>query len=118
MRFLRCFAVLVVGLVHGSCLPIVDGQNLDLLDQQIRLTILHTSDIHSRLLPYDFRPLRTDIDLGLIPEAGPFGGASRMASIIKRERKKADRVLHLDSGDSFQGAPIFNINFGEVEYRF
>lgn len=118
MRFLRCFAFLVVGLVHGSCLPIVDGQNLDLLDQQIRLTILHTSDIHSRLLPYDFRPLRTDIDLGLIPEAGPFGGASRMASIIKRERKKADRVLHLDSGDSFQGAPIFNINFGEVEYRF
>lgn len=118
MRILRCFAFLIVGLVHGSCLPVVEGQALDLSDQQVRLTILHTSDLHSRLLPYDFRPLRTDIDLGLIPEAGPFGGATRMASIIKRERKKADRVLHLDSGDSFQGAPIFNINLGEVEYRF
>ena len=41
-----------------------------------------------------------------------------MASIIRRERKKADRVIHLDSGDSFQGAPIFNLNLGEVEYKF
>ncbi len=118
MRFLRCCAFLAVGLVHGSCLPIVEGQDVDLSGQQIRLTLLHTSDLHSRLLPYDFRPLRTDIDLGLIPEAGPFGGASRMAAILKRERKKSDRVIHLDSGDSFQGAPIFNINLGEVEYRF
>lgn len=118
MRFLRCFAFLAVGLIHGSCLPLVNGEDVDLSGQQIRLTLLHTSDLHSRLLPYDFRPLRTDIDLGLIPEAGPFGGATRMASILKRERKKADRVLHLDSGDSFQGAPIFNINLGEVEYRF
>jgi 5'-nucleotidase/UDP-sugar diphosphatase len=66
----------------------VEGQTSTWPDQQIRLTILHTSDIHSRLLPYDFRPLRTDIDLGLIPEAGPFGGATRMASIIKRERRR------------------------------
>jgi 5'-nucleotidase / UDP-sugar diphosphatase len=120
MRFLRCCAFLAVGLVHGSCflLPIVEGQDIDLSGQQIRLTLLHTSDIHSRLLPYDFRPLRTDIDLGLIPEAGPFGGATRMAAILKRERKRADRVIHLDSGDSFQGAPIFNLNLGEAEYRF
>lgn len=118
MRFLRSFAFLAVGLVHGSCLPVVEGQQLDLSDQQLRLTLLHTSDIHSRLLPFDFRPLRTDVDLGLIPEAGPFGGATRMAAILKRERAKADRVLHLDSGDSYQGAPIFNINSGEAEYRF
>jgi len=101
-----------------SCFPLLSGQDIDLSGQQVRLTFLHTSDIHSRLLPYDFAPLKTDVDLGLIPEAGPFGGITRMASLIKRERKNADRVLHLDSGDSFQGAPIFNINFGEVEYRF
>jgi 2',3'-cyclic-nucleotide 2'-phosphodiesterase (5'-nucleotidase family) len=118
MRLLRCLAFLALGLLHGSCLPVVEGRDLDLAGQQVRLTILHTSDLHSRLLPYDFRPLRTDVDLGLIPEAGPFGGVARMASIIKRERKRSDRVLHLDSGDSFQGAPIFNLNLGEVEYRF
>jgi 2',3'-cyclic-nucleotide 2'-phosphodiesterase (5'-nucleotidase family) len=102
----------------GSCLPVLEGQDASLAGQQIRLTLLHTSDIHSRLVPFDFAPLKTDTDLGLIPEAGPFGGATRLASLIKRERTKAERVLHLDSGDCFQGAPIFNQNLGEVEFKF
>lgn len=99
-------------------MPLLEGQDVPLAGQQVRLTLLHTSDIHSRLVPYDFNPLRTDVDMGLIPEAGPFGGATRMAAIAKRERARAGRVLHLDSGDSFQGAPIFNLNAGEAEYRF
>ena len=99
-------------------MPVMEGQDIDLRGQEVRLTLLHTSDIHSRLVPYDFTPLKTDVDLGLIPEAGPFGGATRMASILRRERAKSDRVLHLDSGDCFQGAPIFNVNTGEAEFRF
>lgn len=111
-------AFLAAMLVQTSCLPTLEGYDIDLSGQQVRLTLLHTSDIHSRLLPYDFNPLKTDTDLGLIPEAGPFGGAVRMAAILQRERLLADRVIHLDSGDSFQGAPIFNLNLGEAEYRF
>lgn len=111
-------AFLAAALTHTSCLPTLEGYDVDLSGQQVRFTFLHTSDIHSRLLPYDFNPLKTDTDLGLIPEAGPFGGATRMAALIQRERAKSDRVIHLDSGDSFQGAPIFNLNLGEVEYRF
>jgi 5'-nucleotidase / UDP-sugar diphosphatase len=99
-------------------MPVMDGQELDLSGQEVRLTILHTADIHSRLIPYDFSPLKTDTDLGMIPEAGPFGGATRIAAVLKRERQKADRLLHLDSGDCFQGAPIFNVNSGEAEFRF
>lgn len=117
-RFLAPFALLAAALVHVSCLPVLEGIDIDLSGQQVRLTFLHTSDIHSRLLPYDFNPLKTDTDLGLIAEAGPFGGATRIAALLQRERKRADRVVHLDSGDSFQGAPIFNLNLGEVEYRF
>lgn len=117
MSLLR-LAVVVPGLLAVSCFPLLSGEEIDLSGQQVRVTFLHTSDIHSRLLPYDFAPLKTDTDLGLIPEAGPFGGITRLASLIKRERGNADRVIHLDSGDSFQGAPIFNVNFGEVEYRF
>ncbi len=98
-------------------MPVLEGEELPLAGQEVRLTLLHTSDIHSRLIPYDFAPLKTDVDLGLIPEAGPFGGATRMAAIVKRERARTDRVLHLDSGDCFQGAPIFNINNGEAEFR-
>ena len=105
-------------LVFASCMPVLDGEEYNLAGQEVRLTLLHSSDIHSRLIPYDFAPLKTDTDLGLIPEAGPFGGATRIAALIKRERSKADRVLHLDSGDCFQGAPIFNQNLGEVEFRF
>src|SRR5688572_2058984 len=32
---------------------------------QVRLTVLHTSDIHSRLLPYDLLVTQVDGDLGL-----------------------------------------------------
>ncbi|MEW5738077.1 MAG: bifunctional UDP-sugar hydrolase/5'-nucleotidase [Myxococcota bacterium] len=118
LRLTRALAFAAAAAVHVSCFPLAQGEDIDLSGQQVRLTLLHTSDIHSRLLPYDFNPLKTDVDLGLIPEAGPFGGATRMASLIKRERAKADRVIHLDSGDSFQGAPVFNVNLGEVEFKF
>jgi 2',3'-cyclic-nucleotide 2'-phosphodiesterase (5'-nucleotidase family) len=118
LRWLSLVAFLAAASVHLSCLPTLGGVDLDLSGQQVRLTLLQTADIHSRLLPYDFTPLKTDVDLGLIPEAGPFGGATRLASLLKRERLRSDRVLHLDSGDSFQGAPIFNLNLGEVEYKF
>lgn len=111
-------ALLAASMVQTSCLPTLEGYELDLSGQHVRLTFLHTSDLHSRLLPYDFNPLKTNTDLGLIPEAGPFGGAVRIASLVARERARADRVVHLDSGDSFQGAPIFNLNLGEAEYRF
>ncbi len=114
----RVVAYAAVALIHVSCLPLVEGEDVDLAGQQVRFTLLHTSDLHSRLLPYDFNPVKTDTDLGLIPEAGPFGGATRIAAIVKRERANAGRVLHLDSGDSFQGAPIFNLNLGEAEYKF
>ncbi|MHB8879608.1 MAG: metallophosphoesterase, partial [Myxococcaceae bacterium] len=121
-RFLRrplsAVPLILFGLLTGSCLPLLEGEQFNLAGQQVRLTVLHTSDIHSRLIPYDFAPLKTDVDLGLIPEAGPFGGATRLAALIKRERAKADRVMHLDSGDCFQGAPIFNLNLGEVEFKF
>lgn len=104
--------------VLASCMPLLPGSDLALADQEVRITFLHTSDIHSRLIPYDFAPLKTDQDLGLIPEMGPFGGATRMAALIAREREKNPRTLHVDSGDCFQGAPIFNENSGEVEFRF
>jgi 5'-nucleotidase/UDP-sugar diphosphatase len=105
-------------LATTSCVPLLTGDDTDLAGQEVRLTILHTSDIHSRLVPFEFNPLRTDEDLGLIRDAAPFGGAARMASILKQQRKAADRVLHLDSGDCFQGAPVYNTRHGEAEFRF
>ena len=66
---------------------------------------------------YIFEPSFTDQSLGLSADAGPYGGIARIGSILKRERKKSRRVLHVDSGDSFQGAIIFNEFGGEAEVR-
>lgn len=90
---------------------------LNLKDQDVSLTLLHTSDIHSRILSYRLTPLRTDLLLGLEPDKAPFGGVARIMSIVKQERAKAERSIHLDSGDLFQGAPIFNVFRGEPELR-
>ena len=45
------------------------------------------------------------------------GGAARMGTIAKQIRATSQRSLWLDSGDSFQGAPVFNEYRGEVEFR-
>jgi 5'-nucleotidase/UDP-sugar diphosphatase len=85
--------------------------------QDVHLTLLHTTDIHSRLLPYDLEVGEIDQRLGLAQDLEPFGGASRVAYLVRRERGRAGRSLYLDSGDIFQGAPIFNFFDGEPETR-
>jgi 5'-nucleotidase len=85
----------------------------------VNLTLIHTSDIHSRLFPYDQNITQVDATLGLgeINTVSNIGGVARMSYIINRERARSGRVLHLDSGDCFQGAPIFNFFAGEPEVR-
>ncbi len=86
---------------------------------QTKLTLLHTSDIHSRLFPYALQITQSDASLGLgaADSIQTVGGAARVAYVIGRERAKADRVLHIDGGDCFQGAPVFNFYDGEAEVR-
>ncbi len=109
----------LVGVVAAACLSActVDKPQPNLVGQDIRLTIIHTSDIHSRLFPYHFTPNKFDQDFGLLPGAGPYGGIARIATMVKRIRKSADRSLWLDSGDAWEGAPVFNEFKGEVEIR-
>lgn len=111
-------SALALLLLATGCVPTaVEGDAPDLTGQAVRLTFLHTSDVHSRVFEYDFDPSFTDEHLGLDGDRGPFGGMAEIATILKRERKKAHRVLHLDSGDGFQGAIVFNEFSGEAEYR-
>jgi len=109
--------VLAATFLLGLAACTVEGWSPDLTGQDVRLTILHTSDIHSRLLPYEYDPMYTDEQLGLDAGKGPFGGIARIAHIVKRERELAQRCLYVDSGDVSQGAPIFNQFSGEVEIR-
>jgi len=108
--------VVVIALLFEAC-DLPQGDSPDLTGVPVRLTLLHTSDIHSRVIPYDMVPQFTDERLGLNEENGPFGGAARIKSILDEQRATSRRTLHLDSGDVFQGAPIFNVFEGEVEVR-
>lgn len=74
---------------------------------KVKLTILHTNDMHSRIEPF---PL-TDKSFG------GKGGFARLATLIAEIRAKEKNVLLLDSGDVFQGTPYFNMYHGELEYK-
>lgn len=91
--------------------PVVEGHD-------VRVTFIHTSDIHSRLLPYALDVGETDESLGLDPDSPTVGGAARATAIIKSIRAAGGRVVHIDTGDVFQGAPIFNLFKGEVEFKW
>lgn len=107
---------LCAGLALGSAC-VIRTEPIVLDGQDVRMTFLHTSDWHSRLLPYVIDPPAPTQSLGLLPENAPFGGAARMMTLIEQERARSERSIHVDTGDCFQGAPIFNLFFGEPEIR-
>jgi 2',3'-cyclic-nucleotide 2'-phosphodiesterase (5'-nucleotidase family) len=110
---MRGVAIAAGFVLTAAC--VVEREQPNLVGQDIRLTFIHTSDIHSRLFPYDMVPNRFDEDDGL--RVAPFGGVARIATVAKQIRASSARSLWLDSGDCFPGAPVFNIFKGEVEMR-
>src|SRR3954468_19376501 len=90
-------AVLASVFALGGCT--VHQPQPNLVGQDIRLTIIHTADIHSRLFPYTFVPNTFDQGYGLLPANAPFGGISRISTLVKQIRATSNRSLWLDSGD-------------------
>ncbi len=106
--------VFLLGVMAG-CTVQQDAPNIT--DTDVRFTVIHTSDIHSRLFPYNFVPNTFDQAYGMDPNCAPFGGIARIAAMVKQIRRDSGRSLWLDSGDAFQGAPVFNEFKGEAEVR-
>ena len=73
----------------------------------VKLTILHTNDVHSHIDPF---PLND-------PKYPGMGGVAQRAAIIDKIRAEEKNVLLLDSGDIFQGTPYFNLYGGELEMK-
>src|SRR5580692_12567051 len=102
----------LVGLVGPAALVLVgasgcaDPAPSPKLQGQVHVTLLQTADIHSRLLPYNLEIGEVDSGLGLgaTNSVVNVGGAARLSYVVGRERARAQRVLHLDDGDSFDGA--------------
>ncbi len=72
----------------------------------LRLTILYTNDVHSRIEPFSAND----------PKFAGMGGFARRAAVIEEIKKDNDTILLLDAGDIFQGTPYFNLFQGELEY--
>lgn len=72
---------------------------------EIKLTFLHTNDVHSRIEPFPMDGSRLQ---GL-------GGVARRATLLQAIRKEEDHVLLFDAGDMFQGTPYFNLFDGQIE---
>ena len=90
-----------LGALGFSLLPNELLANADL----IKLTILHTNDMHSHIQPFT-----NGRNKGL-------GGMAQRATLIKRLRQENEHVLLLDAGDIFQGTPYFNMYGGELEFK-
>jgi len=103
--------------VAGSSSCIIETKQPDIDGQDLNLVFLHTSDIHSRLIPYQMDVGLTDQNLGLLPDNAPFGGIARLSAVVRQERRDHLRMAYIDSGDVFQGAPIFNTFMGEPEFK-
>ena len=65
-----------------------------------QLTILHTNDTHSQILPEDEKNI---------------GGYARRIGVINQEREADPNLLLLDAGDFSQGTPYFNFFHGRIE---
>lgn len=76
-------------------------------EEYLKVTILHTNDMHSRIEPF---PMDGGRNQGQ-------GGMARRATRIKEVRAEEDHVLLFDSGDIFQGTPYFNYYGGELEIK-
>ena len=76
-------------------------------EEDIKLVILSTNDVHSRIEPFPANDKKF---------AGRAGFARR-AEIIKEIRAKEKNVLLFDAGDIFQGTPYFNMFGGELELK-
>lgn len=74
-------------------------------EKNVKITILHTNDVHSQIDPF---PMDGGRFQGL-------GGVARRSTLLKKIRAQEKNVLLFDAGDIFQGTPYFNVFEGKLE---
>jgi 5'-nucleotidase len=79
-------------------------QELFASGELIKLTVVHTNDMHSHFDPFP------DTDA----EYPGLGGLVRLASLVAKCRAENPNLLLLDAGDMFQGTPYFNYFKGDL----
>ena len=77
------------------------------LFRDVKITILHSNDVHSQIEPFPLNHNR-------FPNRGGF---ARRANIFEAIRSVNPNTLIFDAGDIFQGTPYFNFFQGELELK-
>lgn len=77
------------------------------IQAQKTLTVLHTNDTHSCVMPLN-QNLADTLQAGR-------GGFIRRIAMLKEERRKDPNLLLFDSGDFSQGSPYYTLFKGDVE---
>jgi 5'-nucleotidase len=90
-NFLRNLSVLGGALAVSQLPQFVQGSP----SKEIKITVLHTNDVHSRIEPFPMDGSRLQ---GL-------GGVARRSTLIRKIREEEKNVLLFDAGDMFQGTP-------------
>lgn len=99
--------------------PLLAAPRIARAQAAIRLTLLHTNDIHSRHEPVSATggTCRAEDQA----RGTCLGGSARLAAAIARERQAAEaggrQVLVLDAGDQFMGSLFYTHWRGEAERR-
>jgi 2',3'-cyclic-nucleotide 2'-phosphodiesterase (5'-nucleotidase family) len=71
--------------------------------REVRITILHTCDLHGNVLPTEDYEGNRDL-----------GGIARCATVIQRVREQQQNVLLVDAGDTLQGTAIGYLSDGQA----
>lgn len=103
-KFVKNILIGAAGISTLSSFDILDIVNKEKL---VKLTILHTNDMHSRIDPFGPNDKKYANQ----------GGMSRIANLVEQIRNKESNVILLDAGDIFQGTPYFNLFGGEIELK-
>ena len=99
-QFLRTTALASVSFLAAHSLLYSENRK-----RSVKLTILHTNDVHSRLDPFPDGMYKGK------------GGVAARAALIRQIRASEEHVLLVDAGDMFQGTPYFNLYKGEPEVK-
>ena len=104
----RRIALLACALVVcAPCLTLGQSGQPD----RVTLTILHTNDLHGRVLPFPYRERGRDV-----AEKPSAGGLARRATLIRRIRASAHNpVLVVDAGDLVTRGPLWTTYLGGPE---
>ena len=88
-----------------ASLSVMGLNSCNLNSRDLKITILHTNDVHSQIDPFPS-------DHNLYPNKGGF---AKRASLFEELISINPNTLIFDAGDIFQGTPYFNFFEGELE---